>query len=370
MMTQLAFALKDIWRKPIVFVFFAIQLTVPIFFCCLSLIQVVDSVQYIRHVNQVSDYKVVFFSPQIGTMRQWRISQGAKELLVATLDEARRGYSVVETVKLRDYPNLNIVIGLGAFVEVFQLRNDSKESSKPLVLIGHDVDALQVGSTVEFGRRNTTDLTVSSRLPQGASYVMPGGLKSLDKSLIILTEAESMMDYFFNDWEYGVQIVTNTCLISPTGTEMSEFVTRMRNETGMALNPIDLGAYAEQHYQGNFYGVLYLLVFFGITMVYVVVGIVTNTIQLLDSRMTEYAIHLLSGARMWHLCSRIVIYLLLLVSLPILAVSWLLFLMFRIPLPRLIGVVPPLVLFVILLASFPLVRLYNTDIVSHLRSDD
>ncbi|MDP3488127.1 MAG: hypothetical protein Q8S19_09380 [Bacillota bacterium] len=370
MMTQLGFALRDIWRKPIVFVFFAIQLSVPLLFSCLYLDFTLEAMRYIRNVKEVSNHNVVFFSPYLGTMNQWRISQGAKELLVATLDESRRGYSVVESVKLRNYPNLNIVIGLGAFGEVFQLDNYSKDHSKPLLLIGHEVDALQVGSTVKFGGRNVADLTVMSRLPQGASYLKTGALKSLDNSLLILAEAKSMMGYFFNDWEYGTQIVHNTCLMGPTGEELTNYVSFMLKETGVALNPKDLTAYAKQHYEGNFYGSLYFLIFFGITMVFVVVGIVTNMIQLLDSRMTEYAIHLLSGARMWHLFSRIVIYLILLVSPPVIIVSSFLFSMYRVPLSRLIGVVPPLICFVLLLAGFPLVKLHNTDIFSHLRSDD
>jgi len=370
MMTQLWFALRDIWRKPIVFVFFAIQLSIPLLFSWVSLDYALDAMRYIRHVNQVASKNVVFFSPHLGAMNQWHISQGAKELLVATLDESRRGYSVVESVRLRNYPNLNIVIGLGAFGEVFQLDSGSKDHSKPLLLIGHKVDALQVGSTVEFGERNVAELTVMGRLPQGASYIKTGALESLDNSMLILAEAQSIMGYFFNDWEYGTEIVHNTCLLNPTGEELINYVSLMSKETGMALNPRDLSGYAKQHFGGNFYGSLYFLIFFGIAMLFVIVGIVTNMLQLLDSRMTEYAIHLLSGASMWHLFSRIVIYLFLLVGPPVMLVAWFIFSMYSVPLSRLIGVVPPLICFVLLLASIPLIKLQQTDIFARLRSDD
>jgi len=94
----------------------------------------------------------------------------------------------------------------------------------------------------------------------------------------------------------------------------------------------DLVRPQRRYWPGNFYGGLYFLVFFGITLVFIAVGIVTNTLQLLDSRMAEYAIHLLSGAKMSHLYSRVVIYLLLLVSLPVIIVSAYVSLIFRVPL--------------------------------------
>ncbi|MBS4054379.1 MAG: hypothetical protein KGZ64_06370 [Thermaerobacter sp.] len=370
MLTQLAFALRDIRRNPIVYFFFVVQLLVPIFFVSVTLTFMADSIRYIRRVHQVSDHEVVFFSPSIGAVQQWRFSRDAAALLVEVLDEDRRGYSYIENIALREHPNLNFVVGMGQFGEFFQLGSATREATQPLVLIGHNVNALEIGSPVRFGR-STTPLRVSDRLPPSSSFIARGALKSLDSSVLILAEAEEMMGYFFYDFEYWVEIAKNTCLIDPTGSELRTFVTRMLDESGMALNPLDLGTYAAHHHAGNFYGILYFLVFFGITLAFVVVGIVTNTLQLVDSRMAEYAIHLLSGAKMSHLYSRVVIYLLLLVSLPVIIVSAYVFPLFRVPLyTGLIGVAPLIVCGVALLSSIPLLKLRSTDIVLHLRSDD
>ena len=360
MLTQFAFAMRDIRRNPIVYFFFVVQLLVPIFFVSIALTFMVDSIRYLRRVHQVADHEVVFFSPSIGAMPQWRFSRGAATLLVEVLDKYRRGYSYIENIGLREHPNLNFVVGMGNFGEFFQLGSTAREATQPLVLIGHNVNTLQIGNPVQFGR-STTLLRVSDRLPPNSSFIAGGALKSLDSSVLILTKAKAMMGYFFYDFEHWAEIAKNTCLLNPTGSELRTFVTRMLDESGMALNPLDLGTYAAHHHAGNFYGGLYFLVFFGITLVFIAVGIVANTLQLLDSRMAEYAIHLLSGAKMSHLYSSVVIYLLLLVSLPVIIVSAYVSLIFRVPpYTGLIRVAPLVVCVVALLSSIPLLKLRST----------
>ncbi|MBT9158576.1 MAG: hypothetical protein DDT36_01593 [Firmicutes bacterium] len=368
MITQLVFAFRDIWRKPVIFGFFAIQLVVALFFGFVSLDQVRTSVQHTTVARGLADSRLVFFSPNIATLPQRRLTP--TELMVTTLDESQRAYSVVTSVKLQDYPSLNVVVGLGAFAETFRLAGDLSAIPKPIAFVGHDVDVVQVGGVVEFGERNTENIAVRSRLPRGASYILRGTPTNLDDSLVILVDAKSVLGYFFNSWQHFDEIMVNMCLVDPTGAELAQFVSRILNDAGVALNPIDLNAHSRQVHDGNFYGALFFLVFFGITMVYTLVGIVVNMLQLIDSHLSEYAIHLLSGARMWHLYARVFIYVFVLVSPPVMLVSWFFLLMHQMPMYGLVGVVPPLICLILLLAGFPILKLYKTDLFAHLRSDD
>lgn len=370
MLTQLLFAGKDIWRKPVVFVFFVIQLVVSTFFGFLSLDQAATFARNIKSVGNVTNSHIVFFSPTLETLIQRRITQGGNDLLVNTLDGGLRAYSTVLSARLQDHPKLDLVVGLGEFADVFQLEGSISDLVKPVVLVGHNVVHLQVGDTVRFGELNTASLTVGRRLPQGASYILRATPTSLDDSVVILTDVESMLTHYYRGFQHFDEILVNLSLINPTGSEMSQFVASVLREVGVAVNPMDLNTYSRQRQGDAFYGALFFLAFFGITLAYVLVGIVANILMLLESHMSEYAIHLLSGAQMRHLYSRVVIYIALLVVPPLLLVSMLLLLMHQTPLVRIISVIPPAIVLVIVLAGIPVLRLRKADLSAYLRSDD
>lgn len=369
MMTQFAFALRDVRRRPVVFVFFAIQLVVVLLFLPIVAQSAITSSRHIRIAESMADNRMVFFSQTLGTFVRRSVTPDGARWLSSALDENLRAYSVVSSIKLREHPDLAVVVGVGAFSELLQLKGHDSMPAGPVALIGNNVGSLRVGDYVSFGERNTKDILVHHRLPRGANYIARGTPQTLDNSLVILTSAESIMGFFYVGYHHFDEILVNTSLIRPSGADLLYFVSGVREMTGVALHPIELNDYSQQHHGGAFYGAVFFLVFFAITSAYVLVGIVVNIVLLLENHMSEYAIHLLSGARLWHLYARVFIYITLLVGPPLLLASILLRSMYQAPWAQLFGAIPLLGGLVSIIAVVPIIKLRKSDIFLHLRGD-
>jgi len=369
MMTQLAFALRDIRRRPVVFVFFAIQLVVVLLFLPIMAQTAIISSRNIRIAENMADNRMVFFSQTLGTFVHRSLTPDGARWLSSTLDESLRAYSVVTSIKLREHPDLAVVVGVGAFAELLPLKDHASMPAGPVALIGNDVGSLQVGDHVSFGERNRVDILVHNRLPRGAHFIASGIPQVLDNSLLILTSAESMLGFFYLGYLHFDEILVNTSLVRPSGADLLYFVTGVREMTGVALYPIELNDYSQQHHGGAFYGALFFLIFFAIAMAYVLVGIVANIVLLLENHMSEYAIHLLSGASLGHLYARVFIYITLLVGPPFLLASIFPRPMYQAPWVQLLSTIALLGGLIAIIAVVPIIKLRNSDIFLHLRGD-
>jgi len=368
-MTQLAFAIRDIRRRPVVFVFFAIQLVVVLLFLPIMAQSTIISSRNIRIAQSMADNRMVFFSQTLGTFVRRSVTPDGGRWLSSALDENLSAYSVVSSIKLRQHPDLAVVVGVGSFSELLQIKDHDSMPAGPIALIGYDVSTLRVGDRVSFGERNTEDILVHQRLPRGAHYIKRGTPQLLDNSLVVLTSAESVLGFFFVGYHHFDEILVNTSLVRPSGADLLYFVSGVREMTGVALHPIDLNDYSQQHHGGAFYGALFFLIFFAITSAYVLVGIVANIVLLLENHMSEYAIHLLSGASLWHLYARVFIYITLLVGPPLFLASILLRYMYQAPWAQLFSVIPLLGGLVAIIAVVPIIKLRQSDIFLHLRGD-
>ncbi|MTI94105.1 MAG: hypothetical protein FH749_01250 [Firmicutes bacterium] len=367
MKTQFRFALRDIWKRPVIFIFFALQLIVSIALFSYYYNTIQYGSEYVFAAGKLSDHNLTYFSPDFDSGAQRSATPQAQEMLIEILDLQRSGYSMIQSIGLDSYPDMDIVVGLGAFADVYDINFESSSNQGPIVLAGSRLEGLTVGDTIEFGLRERETLTVSSRLPSGSNYITFGQVKSLDDSLLILADTGSIVDFYFRGYDLWQEIIVNITLINPGGAELAEFIIAMREESNFILHPVKQQSYGEQHFLGIFYGSLLYLIFFGIALIFTGFGITANILQLMSSNMREYAIHLLSGAGMRELYARIIIYIFLLVTPPVIISPHIL------PMPAPPPPLPALVLvslaFTLLLALVPVIKLSKTDLISYLRSD-
>lgn len=365
MRNQCSFALKDIWRRPVLFSFFALQLIVALLFVSFLFEQLAFLSLYISNVDKVAAHNLTFFRPHSQTHSA--ISQEAQDSLKEIFDVNQSGYSLIESISLSGLSDIDIVVAVGAFAEVYSIDHIVSDSDQEIVvLIGNQVKSLDLGDTIDFGQTRTTSLEVNARLPAGAAYVKTGSVNSLDDSILILADMETMGNYYYK--HYITDIVFNSVLVNPTRDELVNFVTTMQGN--FVLNPVNLITYAQQRHKQLYNDSLIFLLFFLVTLGFVILGIIANILQLINRNIREYAIHLLHGATLQHLYSRLVIYVCLLVSPPLLISSYLLSVL-RPVAPLSLSVLLLLILsFTFLIACVPIVKLSKTDVPSYLRSDD
>lgn len=367
MITPWRFAFRDIRKEPLLFAFFAFQMIVATFFLSIYMDRVISLARDIDQVSRFSQHDLTFFSPHLGTVSQRRITERAAELLREIFDLKRAGYSVIETITPEGYPDVKVVAGVGAWEEIFLQDISPPRNQDIAVFVGSRVKSIEVGDGVKFGKTRTVELNVSGRLPEGSVYFQGGSPLSLDHALLFLVDFQCLTETYYPAWYFWDEIIFNTVLVNPSGEELLEFITGIREETGLILNPFDQDYY-HNNYRRFLSGARLSIIFFSVTTVFIFFGLLSNILLLLESNMREYAIHLLHGAGMPQLYSRIAIYVFLLVSIPLLAARVLNALLPSplVPLPRL---VPLIVFMALLLACIPMVQLKKSDLIFYLRSD-
>ncbi len=354
-MIQFINAVRDIWKKPIIFILFVGQLMISLLFFSVMVEQVIYVAPYRQHTSQISDYNITFFHRNIPTRFRFRDA-----FTLLTFLAEKDSYSTITTARLPEHPDTQLVIGLGAFADVFGFDVDTRTT----VLVGSELTSLEPGDVLSLGP-DKGELNISGCLPSGASYVSGGSSNGLDNTILILTDDFER----FYDEQYAPELLGNFCLINLNPQDIVEYITAVRETTGLILHPTDLNSYATQRSKTLLRDGLIFTTFFLATLAFVLLGIITSILQLIDSNLREYAIHLLNGAKMHHLYTRTIIYIVLQISFPIFWTAHMLTIVRPIsPLPM------PVLLLLLAVSAFfialvPIRKLSKKEFIFYLRSD-
>ena len=357
-MSQLRFTIRDIWKKPAIFVFFIIQLFLATVCLSIPLEQMIYSASSRQLTNYYNDLDITFFNPYMETTSGIR---DAFPVLKKILEE-KTGYSTINYMKLSD-PDSEIIIGLGAFADVFGIEGYGGGTS---VLIGNEVVSLDLGDSIELevGLENVArKYKVNGRLPADSVYIPDGAVYSLDNSVVVLTD--DLEPLFLSHFH---ELIFNVALVNTNPQAIHDFVIDIKEATGIVLHPSDCLAAVKRLNQLFRDGFIFTS-FFVVTLTFVILGVIINILQLMDSNLREHSIHLLIGARMHHLYTRTIAYVLLQISLPIFLSAHVITILRPIaPLPLSILALL-LAVFTFLIALVPIMKLSKQDFTLHLRSD-
>lgn len=361
-MSQFRFTIRDIWKKPAIYVFFIIQLFLATVCLSIPLEQMVYSASRRQLTNHFNDFDITFFSPYMETSSG--ISDGFPVL--KKILEEKAGYSTISYMKLPDSDTESgpeIIIGLGAFAEVFGIEGHGEGTS---VLIGNKVRSLDMGDSIELevGLENVArKYNVNGRLPTGSIYIPDGAVYSLDNSVVVLTD--DLEPLFLSHFH---ELIFNAALINANSQDIHDFAIAIKDATGIVLYPTDSSVAAKRLNQLYRDGYIFTS-FFVVTLTFVIFGVIINILQLMDSNLREHSIHLLIGARMHHLYIRTIAYVLIQISLPLFLSAHAITILRPVaplPLPILALL---LAVFTFLIALVPIMKLSKQDFTLYLRSD-
>lgn len=321
MKLQLCFAFKDISKKLVSVILFILQLIISILYFCVAVEELTFSYNGIREVKNIEKYNITYFQPSLGQSGS-SYSGAVDNMLEQLWDRDEVGYSIIESMKLDSNPNDKVVVGIGkAFGKVFGLTSylDEHSDTDTFVFIGANVSHIKVGDFISFGTVKHEKYEVIGRLPSKTNYMIRTSIRDLDQSIVILTSKERMKE--LHGYYYLDELIGNSVLINPDKSTLINYISVLGNN-GIELSPINFNAQAFHHYNNIFTQALLLFVFYLITSIFVFINIVVNVLQLVKRNMREYSIHLLYGASNKHIYLRIILYILMIITIPIYAVFY------------------------------------------------
>lgn len=360
MKTQIWFSVRDVLKKPGTFIAFTLQLLVSLIFISLIFVYFTHSGSNFREIKRHSDLNLIYFQ---------EVSEGGHQLRPEINENLRRYLNALEdkyyslvTLYSDEFTDFEVLVGLGAFTKALNKDIRFKADKDFNVFIGNKVKDYKVGDSISFGKLERKNLTITSRLPANTSYLFRGTSQSLDNSVLILSELDSMYHYYGGFEE--TNIVLGTHLLAPDNAVLLDFVF-IAAENDITLNAVTMNSYSNQIERNHAVSAMF---FYLIASTFTLVGIVVNVLQLIEINKYEYAIHLLYGARIQHLNVRTAFYVFWIVSLP-LCIFWCFLVWIGFPLPSPLLILSITIL-TFLLAWVPLLNLKHRDLFSYLRSDE
>lgn len=234
----------------------------------------------------LNDYNIVYYqSYDYGIY-----SPGLHELISDLLDE-KKAYTVLSNMSSQNDSPYNIVIVLGAFNEIFELDDLYPNSyDDTICLVGSDVK-LNIGDKITVDLDNSSLVEVMARIPSNSYYIAGNSVRSFNDKIIISTDLKTSKKLF-----YTFDFVQSTYLVNPSSELLNQYQMALE-DAGMQSSPRSLTQYADSTSGRQYveYGLLSATLFF-LVLVFLMITILINTLQIVDSNMREYSIHILYGA--------------------------------------------------------------------------
>lgn len=274
------------------------------------------SLNGIKTMKNIEKYNLVYFQVPFND-RGFTYSGEIDEMLTELLDLKHAAYSIADSVTLENESKQKVVVGMGAaFAEVFGLAPYIKnnEFSHPIALLGADVKHIKVGESIPFGTVKKVNVKVAGRLPPHANYMNRTAVAGLDRSVLILTSKEQMIEFY--GYYHLKEWVRNVVLLNPSPSTLIDYVS-VFGKSNFGLTPIQFNTAAFKHYDNIYTFTVRAFLFYLIAILFLLINLVVNVLQLVWRNMREYAIHLLYGARYSQIYIRTILYLFMMITLPL-----------------------------------------------------
>lgn len=360
----LYYVCKDLRTNIPMIVFFIGQLLIVNFYFYFCIAEIISNYDYGNQIKKLRDHNIVEFDVFYGA-QPVSITPDIDILLTDVLDHNGKGYSVLDHIHFDEYEQVQTVIGLGAFGRIFGLTPEKNTIDDPILLIGSNVKNLNVGDKIPVGIVTQEDLVITSRLPEGSSYLKGQRSINLDNSIVLLINYENFKFYY--DYYYIEPIISNIGLANPSNEELYNFISIISKSEYFTLSPKIFNEYSAEVFNINKSNNFFFFVFFLVTILFIFLGIISNISIMIDQKLKEYAINRLYGASLFHLYCRTVLYLIFIVAPPFI-LSYLIINMIEdlIPLSLFLFI---LLISVLLLSILPIRQIKKNDMLHFLRRD-
>jgi hypothetical protein len=300
-------------RKNLVFItIFSSQVIIVALFTFFASIQMAGVIDYKQTTEKLKPFNLVHFKTYYGTDYAIYTPEMNKQLMYL-LDKQQQAYSSIDSIRLPEYPDIPVIIGIGGFGHVYSISDTTNQL--PVAYIGKDVSDIHVGDQVTFGASVRQSLTISHQLKDHLSYMRYQTPVDLDESIIILTTYSQFMEsYGANDLE---QIVTNTVLIDPSSERIKQFIDVMTQSDFFNFSPVYWNFQAPFAYKELLNSSLFFIIFFFITMLFIFMGLIGNLFRMIDQNIRQYAIHRMYGASGIGIASQMLLYVTIVLLIPL-----------------------------------------------------
>jgi len=312
-MRHLSYYTWKTWRKNLVFIIlFSTQIMIVSLFTFFASIQTASMLDYKQTTQKLEPFDLVYFKTYYGTDYA-TYTREMNEQLSTLFDQRKQAYSSVDSIRLEQYPDVPVVIGIGEFGHVYGIGDTP--TNQPVVYIGKDVSQVQVGDQITFGAGVQQSLNISHQLTNHVSYMRYQTPVDLDESIVILTTySQFMKSYGANDLE---QIVTNTVMVNPEANQIKQFIDTMTRSDFFNFSPVYWNVQAPIAYKELLNSSLFFIIFFGVTMLFIFLGLVGNLFRMIEQNMRQYAIHRMYGASKADIARQLLLYTTIVLLLPL-----------------------------------------------------
>lgn len=368
MTSIIKYSIKDMKRNINSIVYFVFQLAISIFFIFLCFTQLSQHLDFGNHVKRISELNLTTFRvyyESSGLSFNTKINDILSEIFMTD-----RPYSFIESYRFDEYETTNVVIGIGDFDKVFNIKSNFEKrevNNGVQVFIGNKVKSLAISDTLKFGNIKKSNFIVNGKIPINTTYLNKKRLINLDESILILMPYEVLVDHYPNF--YTAELISNMGLKGYSNEDIYEYVRAISENGNLKIVPSNFTTTSLTHYEERMNDIFFYLIFFSCTIIFIIIGILSSLLLLIDNNTREYAIQQLYGATLVNLYWRTVIYIFVIIFPPFV------FSMLMVNHISSQVLIEPILLVVLvstttmLLSLEPLFKLKKQDITHYLRRD-
>lgn len=310
---------KDI-RKNIGFIFILyLQITVSVVVIAMSLAQLPQCVDLKNHLNLLESKKAVSFESFFNDSDvKPAMPESVKLKLSEVYDVKKQAFSTTNGYNIDEYPDKSVLIAVGNFTELYPLggiRNQGETS----VLIGSNVKGINIGDSFTFGGDIKETVKVTGRLKKDSFYYHTTFKEPLDNSVVILTSYKNLGKLFGSFFDE--ELIQNTVFADPGKGDLNEFVGSINKSKIINIIPHTAAALYYENYKSQILSSIFFFAFFIIALIFNLIGVVSNIMNIVERNLKAYAVHYIYGATVNEIAARIIVYIIF-ILLPPLAVSF------------------------------------------------
>lgn len=363
MIKQVLFGLKDVKKNSLIILIFIFQLSIILVFSFLIFTNLLYNLNYSNTLNKLNQLSLVNYT--ISYPDKYYDKSSLSQTLLKSCFNSGDAYTFIEGVSVNEASNVQTIITIGATDKLYNFNFTDKPYT---VFIGSEVDALDVGQKITIGTKNKIELTIDERFNNNTMFLRNTYLSDLNNYIVINLSFNDFFETFYLEGPIKYSFYDHLVLVNVDDVLVHEITKEINSNNGLLAYPRDYNSMlkrsnTEQLFNTLFFCVLILIVFF-----FTFVGIVCNTLNLIDKNLKTYAIHMMAGCTLIEIYSRLMSYLFCITIPPIIFSSTIINYMGILKLPF-INVIILILLVTLVLSLIPIYTLKNSNMLSFLRGN-
>lgn len=322
MIKQLRFAFKDFRKNLLLSLMFMFELFLSVFYILYMSNNLINNQLQYRLMNHLKKYNIINFKTySLDGGEGILLSQALDREMDKILNGEYPAYSFVNLGSNEEHPDIEVIVGLGKFQDVFNIRTkggiprDSNEDGF-IVLAGSKINSGKLKEGIYIGNIRKEALPVDGRMRKDSFYMALKGyeISHLDNSVLILTTYEQLKNQI--PFGYGQKIFSNVGLISPERDRIEAFVNLSEEQKSTMIIPESFNEYMNENYMDKLPHILTISLYYLCAMVFIGLSLAAIITQIMERNLKEYAVHYHYGATLGELSLRSVFFATIIIGIP------------------------------------------------------